>query len=441
MTNYSNNIFKYNNKNFSFFASLYTGNNEDSDVRASLDCADIQEFVYESKLNSLVLTGHIIYTDKYAYVDKFISQHLAYCKILFAENIRKNDNGVVIEKLDESQQFQHTFIITNIRILSRNQSIIKYQIDLVSNNWFNCIANVKFSNYGQSKQQVFDILKACLKYNDLTIDDEKYDIVKSQVSLNYITSENDNLFSIAKYLVHKMYYFPAKDTELKFFLYNESTDKYQLFDATNKQSTTGIYNTILSMFKTNNEGLIQEEPTNIVCFEQDFQKTSVFRSLFDYQMHDFSYDTNKFSIDDVKTDTTVNYINEKIDVDNYEKKFYKLFDTSLIYKNYGTFWNNDQDTYGNLLQSLFLNNAIVLNITGEILRKPGSMLVVALDRSMKNVSSEDKKELEKIKRQYKAFEGTWFVSKVQHIIQPSMQRYRQQVCLFRNFIPALTPSA
>ena len=95
------------------------------------------------------------------------------------------------------------------------------------------------------------------------------------------------------------------------------------------------------MFKTNNEGLIQEAPTNIVCFEQDFQKTSVFRSLFDYQMHDFSYDTNKFSIDDVKTDTTINYINEKIDVDNYEKKFYKLFDTSLIYKNYGTFWNND----------------------------------------------------------------------------------------------------
>ena len=64
------------------------------------------------------------------------------------------------------------------------------------------------------------------------------------------------------------------------------------------------------------------------------------------------------------------------------------------------------------MQSLFLNNAIVLNITGEILRKPGSMLVVALDRSMKNVSSEDKKELEKIKRQYRAFEGTWFVSKV-----------------------------
>lgn len=440
MTNYSNNIFKYNNKNFSFFAMLYTGNNEDTDVRASLDCADVDEFTYESKLNSLVLTGHIIYTDKYAYIDKFISQHLAYCKILFAENVKKNDNGVVIEKIDENLQFQHTFIISNIRVLSRNQSVVKYQIDLVSNNWFNCIANVKFSNYNQPKQQIFDILKACIKQNDLLVDDEKFDMVRSQVDLNYITSENDNLFTIAKYLVHKMYYYPNKDKELKFFLFNESTNKYQLFDVTNKQSTTGIYNTILSMFKTNNEGLIQEEPTNIVCFEQDFQKTQVFKNFFDYQMHDFSYDTNQFSVDDVQPDTTVNYANKKIEADNYENKFYKMFDTPLTHKNYGTFWNNDQDIYGNLLQSLFLNNAIVLNITGEILRKPGSMLIVALDRSMKNVSSEDKKELERIKRQYKAFEGTWFVSKVQHIISPSMQRYRQQVCLFRNFIPKLTPS-
>ena len=54
----------------------------------------------------------------------------------------------------------------------------------------------------------------------------------------------------------------------------------------------------------------------------------------------------------------------------------------------------------------------MIDITGEILRKPGSMLVISLDRSMKNVMSEDKKELERLKKQYKAFEGTWFVSKV-----------------------------
>lgn len=437
MTNYSSNIFKYNSKNFSFFATLYTGNNTDEDQRASLDCADIDEFVYENKLNSLVLTGHIIYTDKYAQVDKFIHQHIAYCTILFCENLKKNDNGIVIEKLDEDNMFQHTFVISNIRVLSRDQSIIKYQIDLVSNNWFNCIANVIYSNYGQPAQPLLEVLKACMKQSDLSIDNEKFDAVKSQVSLNYITQANDNLFTVVKYLMHKMYYFPTKDTELKFFLYNETTNKFQLFDLTNKQSATGLYNTMLSMFKTNNEGLIQQEMSKIVCFEQDFPKTDSIKNFFDFQMHTYSLDTNMFTVDTSKSDMTVNYANSKIDASDYEQKFYKLFDSPLTYQNHGAFWNNDQDIYGNLMQSLFLNNALVLDITGEILRKPGSMLVISLDRSMKNVMSEDKKELERLKKQYKAFEGTWFVSKVQHIISPNASRYRQQVCLFRNFKPTI----
>ena len=73
MNNYSNNVFKYNNKQYSLFISLYTGNGDDDSLTVSLDCADIEEFVYENNLNSLVLTGHIIYTDKYARVDKFFN--------------------------------------------------------------------------------------------------------------------------------------------------------------------------------------------------------------------------------------------------------------------------------------------------------------------------------------------------------------------------------
>ena len=64
------------------------------------------------------------------------------------------------------------------------------------------------------------------------------------------------------------------------------------------------------------------------------------------------------------------------------------------------------------MKALCENNAFVLNITGEILRKPGSLLEITLDRSMKNVTSENKKELEKIKKKYKSYEGIWFVSKV-----------------------------
>jgi len=55
---------------------------------------------------------------------------------------------------------------------------------------------------------------------------------------------------------------------------------------------------------------------------------------------------------------------------------------------------------------------LVLNITGEILRKPGSLLDITLDRSMKNATNEVKSELEKLKKKYKAYEGTWMTSKV-----------------------------
>lgn len=73
MNNYSNNCFKYSNKKYTFFVNLYTGNGKEDDLRVSLDAADIEEFVYENKLNDLVMQGHVIYTDKYAQIDKFIN--------------------------------------------------------------------------------------------------------------------------------------------------------------------------------------------------------------------------------------------------------------------------------------------------------------------------------------------------------------------------------
>lgn len=437
MENYSNNVFKYNNKKYSFFVNLYTGNGKDDDLRVSLDAADIEEFVYENKLNDLVMKGHVIYTDKYAQVDKFINQHFGYCSVLFCENKQKNDDGVVIEKMDDEQKFIHTFVITDIKVISRSASIVKYEIDFVSNNWFKCIANVDFTNYNRDPEQIFDILKACLKNNDLMIDDKTFDKVKSAVKTHYITNTNDNLFSIVKYLMHKMYYFEDKDQSVKFFLYNETTDKYQLLDIADKSTSTGMYTTILSFFKTNNESLIQQEPTNIGMIRSSTSKTDVYRNFFKYNMYDYSYDTNLFQNREIQPKTTLSYANEKMDVENYQEKFYKMYDTSLVYRNEGTYWNNDNSLYQNTVKALGENNAFVLNITGEILRKPGSLLEITLDRSMKNVTSENKKELEKIKKKYKAYEGIWFVSKVQHIICPHDQSYRQQVVLFRNFIPKL----
>jgi len=70
----SNNTFKYSNKTYTVIGTLFTSTGaKDKDVNISLDPIDIEEIVYEGKLNDLLLRGHIIYTDKYALVDKMFN--------------------------------------------------------------------------------------------------------------------------------------------------------------------------------------------------------------------------------------------------------------------------------------------------------------------------------------------------------------------------------
>lgn len=38
-------------------------------------------------------------------------------------------------------------------------------------------------------------------------------------------------------------------------------------------------------------------------------------------------------------------------------------------------------------------------------------------------------------KKYRSYEGEWFISKIINIVSPSKQSYRQNVSLFRNFLP------
>jgi hypothetical protein len=73
-TNYARNIFEYSNRSYTCLVSLYTRETDPSnEMRMACDASDVEEIVYEGKLNDLLLKGHIIYIDKYASVDKLIN--------------------------------------------------------------------------------------------------------------------------------------------------------------------------------------------------------------------------------------------------------------------------------------------------------------------------------------------------------------------------------
>ena len=438
MNSYDSNTFNYSNYTYTVAVNLYNIAGKPTDgVHASLDAADIEEVVYESKLNDLLVKGHVIYTDKYAMVDKFLNQHYSYCDILFAQNKKKTDNGAGMANFDEDKRFTHTFIISNIKVLARQLSIIKYEIDLVSINWMKCSANLSFSNYGQNPQPVFDIIKACLSQANLKVDEESFARVKAPVVMNYITQQNDNAFTTSKYLMHKLYYAPlAKDDSMKFIVYDQKNDSYRLVDLKDQQTFIGSYSTILSFFKTNAEALIQQEPTNIGSFESPMQKQAVFSDLFDKSMYGYDYNYNQLTNILTQSKQVTTYLNAAIDNDMYQQKYEPMVEMPGLRHEYvGTYWDNTFDVYNSSVTALEENNSLILNITGDIRRQPGSLNNIMIDRSLKNVTSDNKAELEKLKKKYKSYEGMWLASKVRTVIKPAVPSFRQLVVLFRNFAP------
>ena len=435
-TGYSNNIFQYSNRSYTCAVTLYNSSN---DIRVVCDSLAIEEISYESKLNDLVLSGYIIYTDKYGNVDKLMTQQYCYCELLFAINNNKTDGSLNVVGIDDKNCFTHQFIVNNINVIDRELNVVKYRIDIVSSNWFKCASNVQFSNYDKMPESIFDIVKQCISTNDLKIHEETFDLVKTNVKLNYISQSNDNLFTCLKYLFHKLYYtYTQKDDSLKFLVYDWFNDTYRLLDLKQKNTAIGSYATLMSFFKTNNEMLIQAEPTNIGSFRKGAAKTDMYTGLFDANIFQYFHDTNKIENFPIPSQSMCNYLNNKLDNGNYEQKYQPMLQYSqLKHQAWSSYWNSNFDLYDDASRFLSENNSIIVNITGEIRRQPGTFNVISIDRSLTNATTDDKKEIEKFKQKYRAFEGLWMVSKVRNIISPAHSSFRQQVVLCRNFIPIL----
>ena len=443
MKGIANNIFSYSSKSYTLNVTLYTSTNQpDKDLNIALDAADIEEVVYEGKFNDLLLKGYVIYTDRYAMVDKMFNQHFAFVDIMFALNKRKNDNDVGANDIDDDNKFQHKFIASDIKILSRSGTIIKYQIDFISANWFKCAANMQYSNYGKEPEPLLEIVKNCIVKCGLAIDEQMFSKVKSQVKLNYITQMNDNLFSSLNYLMHKLYYYPTVDDSLKFVVYDWFTDKYRLFDLKDRKTSTGQYSTMMSFFKTNNEMLVQQEPTNFGSLKNCASKVDAYQTIFEKDIYGYDFNLDQFTCQIEDQQAITNYVNNKIDNGNYVQKYEPMFKIpTQTHIEYGSYWNNDHDVYNRATQMLEENTALVMNITGEIRRQPGSYTIISIDRTIEDMETDDKKEFEKRKQKYKTYEGLWLASKVRNIINPSKASFRQQLVLFRNFIPEYKASS
>lgn len=123
-------------------------------------------------------------------------------------------------------------------------------------NWYNCIANIAYSNNDKDPEPILDIIKACITQQGLAVDDDTFKNVKSNVKMNYISKLNDSLFTLVPYLLHKLYFLPSRDDSVKFIYYDWLNRKYKMLDLADNNSILNCSATVLSFFKSNAEALI-----------------------------------------------------------------------------------------------------------------------------------------------------------------------------------------
>lgn len=254
-------------------------------------------------------------------IDKFLSLQFCYCNVMFAEHKPPQDASSGTGEIDTSKMFFHTFIVERIKPLARQDHKIEYEIDLVSAHWLKCMRNIQYTNYDRGEEPVFTILKNCMRMCDLAVDDDSFSMSPSQVAIPYITTINDNMFTVSSHILHNLYYMPQKDDSVKFLYYDVFSSKFKILDLKNRESAAGTFPTIMSMFKTDVETLVQQEPTNLGSLASSHGKCFTYETLFNKSIYGYSYAKNDFTLSLAESDSIANYMNNKIDTNEYRRKY------------------------------------------------------------------------------------------------------------------------
>ena len=399
----------------------------------ALDTSAIQSLDYQMQLNDLVTRGSIIYTDSNGVFDSMLCQPYGMLRVEFQHYNTEFDGEITASFESEDPGIDSDFLIENISILERHRDVITYKILFTSVHILNCISTVDFSNYGKDPEPVLDILRQIAVKNNIDLDKESFGSVKHQPKMNYITNGNDNVFTSMKFLLDKLYYTFPRSESMVFILWDELSHQLRLFDMSNQKTLTGRSQIILSMFDAFTEsasGGVSNELGTVT----KFPSSAVAITDSSSQMAIYDYKTNKFSYDNIKQSQHRQYINNHFQLDENIQNKYKGIDVQIIRR--GSFWNNDFHFYGTFIDTFLSNNALIVKAAGNIMRIPGSIVDICVDRGDSQQYSEDPHLYEEMMRRYQGLDGIWIVVKVHNYIKPGADKsdaFRQVITLSRNF--------
>lgn len=439
------NRFTCNGKQYVFVATLM---NDDYSVMLNNDTIKMCEF--SIGLNDFYPTATIDIADHHGQVDRFIGRVYSICDIAFGQMKEIPCKPNPKFELDKTKLIYHTYFIDNIEILDRVNHTFTYRIHLVSYNKLFVNGTLDWTNYDKDPEPVTEIMKKLIKQQGFKVDDETFGLAKSKVKINYITGGNDTLASSVKYLMHRMYYeLDQHDDQLKFLWYNWHNSKYYMLDLFKRDTFSGAYNLFMSVGQDSLEGLQSNTPIQLGSINK-LGKSFAYKTLYDKDVYKHDLEKNEFKKLEYMSSNLVCYYNKIYPSVVQPKKMPQLpyvgnhkTKENVQLLDRGTTWNNHcLNIYHEQAGSLTDVEGIVVHVPGEIMRKPGNMINILVDRNLQNADDTDPKQIKEFKQRYQQYEGTWFVSKVRCMIEPSHMPgqsskgefdFTQNLSLCRNF--------
>lgn len=449
--------FKYDGKIFQLVVSIGTAEDillpvdfEDHKKYQMLANENLEMLEFTNELNQLCMTGSLIYKDVEGYVTDFINRTNTTVIVDLRRILTQADGDISIKNTDDANKFYHEFLVNNIEILDRDGGIITYKLYMISINFNALVKTLHYSNYNKDPEKITDMLKSLLKRAAEGFGEQPlYKIGKqfeedectSNVKMHYTTNGNDNMLTIAKFLLSKMFYFQLKSSEsrdesIKFLYYDQYENAYNMFDLAKIDLTKASNDKIiLSMFKTTEEHLTYESDNQIatvISFPHSRYKKLVFGThTYDYQL------LHNTIIQEYVTQKTLTDYHDKTDSQNtteVESQTKPKEDPkNPDYTNQQPYWNNSYTIYQTMVESLLTSNSLVIDTGPNVRRMPSNSIFISIPPDKSNVTTDSQKDYESVAGRYGQMQGLWIIGKVRNIIQPAKSVYRQNLVLFKNF--------
>ena len=398
----------------------------------------IRSIEFVNDIMNPVFSGTIIYEDDqfemmmntHGNINLFCNVNIRITSSELSENVGPVDDII----------FSHDFYVDSIELLDKSDDICVYKLNIISMLFFNFMENKPISTFNgsiikneQAKQTALTLIKYMfgknIKLNPLSLLEDR------SSPITYISATNETVLETLSKILHYNMVLPTSD--LMLVPYDHMENYYDIWFKS-KFDTEMINTQNVSMSKYGNVAtIIVESIPGYDLFGNQVVKMSTKNHIGNHKMidatkesiiHEFDFDINKFYKYGFTKDIKERSFGSTRISTEFKNRMSSDFSWFTMYpdmKLETSPYNDVQTAYyfQSALDGLTKNGSLIINIPGNIYRKPGIDMYINVDSSSKDYSSALQ------------FQGRWLVTKVRHIFDMKKENYSNTLMLGRFEIP------